>query len=282
MRVQKTISKPFTLSGVGLFTGSQVTLTATPAPVDTGVVFRRLDMPDIPHIKAHVDAVKATPRCTIIGNQDLSVSTIEHLMAALSAMAISNIYIDLDGPEVPIFDGSADVFISHFLKVGIKEQSAFNETITLTQPIYYSLGSSHIVALPSDKFTVSYTLQFPENYKIPTQFLTLDINQDSFVNELSLARTFSSYEEIAPLLEKGSVLGGSLSSALVYKDGIVMNPEGLRYKDECVRHKILDLVGDLALLERPLNAHIIAIKSGHAANVALGRLINQFITMECV
>lgn len=282
MPVQKTISTSFTLSGVGLFTGTQVTLTAHPAAEDTGIVFRRLDIPDTPHIKAHLDAVKATPRCTIIGNQDFSVSTIEHLMAALSAMEISNIYIDLDGPEVPIFDGSADVFISHLFKAGIQEQSASCEAIHLMQPIYYSLGSSHIVALPSDKFTVSYTLQFPENYKIPTQFLTLDINQNSFVNELSLARTFSSYEEIAALLEKGSVLGGSLSSALVYKDGIVMNPEGLRYKDECVRHKILDLVGDLALLEKPLNAHIIAIKSGHAANVALGRLINQFITMECV
>lgn len=282
MCVQKTINKPFTVSGVGLFTGSQVTLTAMPAPVNTGVVFRRLDIPDTPCIKAHLDAVKATPRCTIIGSQDFSISTIEHLMAAFSAMGISNIIVDLDGPEVPIFDGSSDVFIAHLLKVGVKEQAEAVEPITLPHPIFYSFGSSHIVALPADKFTVSYTLQFPDNYKIPTQFLTLDINQDSFITELSLARTFSSYEEIAPLLERGSVLGGSLSSALVYKDGIVMNPEGLRYKDECVRHKILDLIGDLALLEKPLNAHVIAIRSGHAANVALGRLINQITTMECV
>lgn len=239
-------------------------------------------IPDTPQVRAHLESVKATPRCTIIGNQDFSISTIEHLMAALSAMEVSNIHVDLDGPEVPIFDGSSDVFVDNILKSGIQEQSEFTETINLTQPIFFSQGSSHIVALPSDKFTVSYTLQFPENYKIPTQFLTLDINQENFINQLSLARTFSSYEEIAPLLEKGSVLGGSLSSALVYKDGVVMNPDGLRYKDECVRHKILDLIGDLALLEKPLNAHIIAIKSGHAANVSLGRLINQFTTMECV
>lgn len=282
MRVQKTISKPFTVSGVGLFTGTQVTLTARPAPVNTGIVFRRLDIPDTPQVRAHLESVKATPRCTIIGNQDFSISTIEHFMAALSAMEVCNIHIDLDGPEVPIFDGSSDVFVGNILKSGIQEQSEFTETINLTQPIFFSQGSSHIVALPSDKFTVSYTLHFPDNYKIPTQFLTLDINQENFVNQLSLARTFSSYEEIAPLLEKGSVLGGSLSSALVYKDGVVMNPDGLRYKDECVRHKILDLIGDLALLEKPLNAHIIAIKSGHAANVSLGRLINQFTTMECV
>jgi UDP-3-O-[3-hydroxymyristoyl] N-acetylglucosamine deacetylase len=282
MRVQKTISKPFTVSGVGLFTGSQVTLTARPAPANTGVVFCRLDIPDTPCLKAHLDAVKATPRCTIIGNADFSISTIEHLMAALAATGIGNIFIDLDGPEVPIFDGSSDVFVTNILKVGTAELAETIESINLTHPIFFSLGASHIVALPSDKFTVSYTLQFPDSYKIPTQFLTLDINQENFIDQLSLARTFSSYEEIAPLLEKGSVLGGSLSSALVYKDGVVMNPEGLRYKDECVRHKILDLIGDLALLEKPLNAHIIAIKSGHAANVALGRLINQFTTMECV
>jgi UDP-3-O-acyl N-acetylglucosamine deacetylase len=282
MQYQKTLSQPFTISGVGLFTGAQIIMSLRPAPEDHGIVFQRIDIPDAPTIKASLDSVKATPRCTILGNQDFSVSTVEHLMAALTGLGITNVVVELDGPEVPIFDGSSEIFVSQMVKAGIKQQEKIIEPIRLNQPIFYSSGSCHIVALPADKFTVSYTLQFPEHYKIPTQFLSIEVNQETFENDISLARTFSSYEEIAPLFEKGGVLGGSLSSALVYKDGHVMNPDGLRYKDECVRHKILDLIGDLALLERPLCAHILAIRSGHAANVALGRAIYEFINLECV
>lgn len=282
MRHQKTLAQSFTVSGVGLFTGAQIIMSLKPAPEDHGVVFQRTDIPDSPTIKANLESVKATPRCTILGNQDFSVSTVEHLMAALSALQISNILIELDGPEIPICDGSSEIFVRQILKAGIREQQRVLEPIFLNYPVHFSSGSSHIVALPSDHFSVSYTLQFPDHYKIPTQFFSTSVTPDSFINDISLARTFSSYEEIAPLFEKGGVLGGSLSSALVYKDGTVMNPEGLRYKDECVRHKILDLIGDLALLERPLNAHILAIRSGHAANVALGRAIHEFLTMECV
>jgi UDP-3-O-acyl N-acetylglucosamine deacetylase len=279
---QKTLAKSFVASGVGLFTGAHIAMTLHPAEPGTGFVFRRLDIPDTPSIRANLEAVKATPRCTIIGNQDFSISTVEHLLAALSGLGVHNVLIELDGPEVPIFDGSSDVWVSLILKVGVVEQQELIEPIVLKQPLYFTQGSSHIVALPSDKFSVSYTLQFPDHYKIPTQFLSLEITPTCFINDLALARTFSSYEEIAPLIEKGGVLGGSLSSALVYKEGHVLNPDGLRYRDECVRHKILDLVGDLALLERPLNAHILAIRSGHFANVALGRLINQYLTLECV
>jgi len=282
MRHQKTLANAFSASGVGLFTGAQVNMSLRPAEENTGIIFKRLDIPDSPTIRANLEAVKATPRCTIIGNQDFSVSTTEHLLAALFSLQITNVMIELDGPEVPIFDGSSDIFVSLILKAGIKKQSEAIIPIDLTHPIFYSAGSSHIVAIPSDRFSVSYTLQFPENYKIPTQFLSIDVTEKTFIDDLSIARTFSSYEEIAPILEKGGVLGGSLSSALVYKDGQVMNPGGLRYKDECVRHKILDLIGDLALLERPLNAHILAIRSGHSANIALGRLVNEFLTLECV
>ena len=282
MRQQKTLSKVVTISGVGLFTGAQIFMSIKPADIDTGIVFMRLDIPDTPTIKACLESVKSTPRCTILGNADFSISTVEHLMAAFSALGITNACVELNGPEVPILDGSSEIFIDLILKAGVKTQKAVIEPINLTAPVCFSSGNCHIVAIPSDKFTVSYTLQFPENYKIPTQFLSLDINQETFMNQLASARTFSSYEEIAPLLEKGGVLGGSLSSALVYKEGVVMNPDGLRYKDECVRHKILDLIGDLALMERPLNAHILAIRSGHAANVSLARLICEQITMECV
>ncbi len=282
MRQQKTLRSAVSASGVGLFTGAQVQMTLKPAEVDQGVVFVRLDEPDMPSLRARLDTVKATPRCTIIGNEETSVSTIEHLLAALSAFEISNVIVELTGPEVPIFDGSSEVFVALLNKTGIQLQEAFIEPIKLAAPVFYTQGSSHIIALPSDGFSVSYTLQFPETLKIPTQFYSLDISKDHFIQQLSSARTFTSYEEIAPLLEKGAVLGGSLSSALVYKDGQVLNPEGLRYKDECVRHKILDLVGDLALLERPLDAHIVAIRSGHAANVALAKLVNQSITWECV
>jgi UDP-3-O-[3-hydroxymyristoyl] N-acetylglucosamine deacetylase len=282
MYYQKTLTKSFSLSGVGLFTGAQVSMNVSGASEGSGIVFKRLDIPDCAAIRANLDSVKATPRCTIIGNTDASVSTVEHLMAAFSALGINNAIVELDGPEVPIFDGSSEVFVNAILKVGITTQNLTIEPIKLTHPIFYSSEGCHIVAVPSDKFSVSYTLRFPENYKIPTQFLSLELSQKTFLDDLASARTFSSYEEIAPLIEKGSVLGGSLSAAVVYKDGHVMNPDGLRYKDECVRHKVLDLVGDLALLERPLNAHILAIRSGHAANIALGRLINDFITLECV
>jgi UDP-3-O-[3-hydroxymyristoyl] N-acetylglucosamine deacetylase len=282
MRYQKTLAKNFSASGVGLFTGAHVSMTVKPAEEDSGIVFKRLDIPDFPSIRANLEAVKATPRCTILGNQEFSISTVEHLMAAFSALGIVNALIELNGSEIPIFDGSSDIFVDLILKAGVVVQSTSVEPIHLIHPIFYSAGTCHIVALPAETFSVSYTLQFPDNYKIPTQFLSVEINQDTFINDVASARTFSSYEEIAPLIAKGFVLRGSLSSALVYKDGQVINPEGLRYKDECVRHKILDLIGDLALLERPLNAHILAIRSGHSANIALGRLINEYATVECV
>jgi UDP-3-O-[3-hydroxymyristoyl] N-acetylglucosamine deacetylase len=194
-------------------------------------------------------------------------------MAAIYAYEIDNLLIQVNEGEPPIADGSALPFLELIDSAGIKEQKAATSTITLPAPLSLSYGDTHLVVLPANEFRISYTLHYPQSSVIRSQYQSLVINPESFRTEIAPCRTFALYEEINALMELGLIRGGSLENAVVIKDGVVLSKGGIRFPDEHVRHKILDLVGDLALMGIRLHAHVIAIRSGHMTNVALGKAI---------
>jgi len=274
---QRTFKNSIFFSGTGLFTGKHVSLNLIPAESGHGIVFKRVDLVNAPKIEAKVDFVRETPRCTILANQDVSIQTVEHILAALNAYGIDNLLIEIDGPEIPIFDGSSAFFVDMIEKAGIQELENEKKWNKITAPLFWSKGDIQLIALPSDEYRISYTLHYPHSSIIGSQFYSVLVNQDRFKNEIALSRTFSVYEEIAPLIEKGLIKGGGLENAVVIRDNKIVNPEGVRYPNEMVRHKILDMIGDLSLVAKPFLAHIIAIRSGHASNTAFAReLVNHF------
>ena len=273
---QKTIEKPVALSGKGLFTGEKVTLTFCPAKPGTGIIFERTDLQGKSPLPATLDQVVDTPRCTILGNGEFTIHTVEHVLAAVYALGIDNLLLQLSGPEVPIMDGSAYPFVTALLEGEIAEQDAPRKCHILKRPVSWSKGDVHIIAIPSEEMRVSYTLHFPESTLLHSQFYSAPITQEHFAQEIAPCRTFCLYEEIAPFIEKGLIKGGGLDNAVIIKNDVVVNAEGIRFSDEMVRHKILDLVGDLSLIPIPVQAHIVAIRSGHASNVAFAsELYNQ-------
>ncbi len=267
-----------TLSGVGLFTGEKVSIRLSPAEEGVGVVFKRKDLPGRPLLPAKLEYVKGTPRCTIIGNDGVFVQTVEHLLSAIKAYGIDNVLIEIDGPEVPIFDGSSAAFVEAIANSGVSEQGEEKVLKRLSAPVYWSQGDIHLVALPSDEYRICYSLNYPKSTILRSQYYSVVVNEQSFKTEIAESRTFCFYEEIAPLLEKGLIKGGGLENAVIIKEDRVINPEGVRYPDEMVRHKILDLIGDLSLIE-PFVAHIIAIRSGHTSNVAFAKVLLNNLEM---
>ena len=276
---QHTLRQKVSAEGVGLFSGQTVSITLCPAPEGHGIVFKRTDLPHSLSFSASSESVQGTPRCTIIGNGTDSVQTVEHLLAALRAYDVDNVLIEITGGEVPIFDGSSKVFVEMIESAGVLPQVEQKTVLRLKEPLFWSQGGIHIVALPSDEYRVSYTLHYPHCPVIGTQFYTFPVTPSSFKKEIASCRTFSIYEEIAPMIEKGLVRGGSLDRSILIKEGRVANPEGLRYEDEMVRHKILDLIGDLALLP-PFLAHVIAICSGHTSNSAFAKQFLKYVKVE--
>lgn len=275
-RFQRTLKKEVSYSGVGLHTGKEVSIRFCPAPAHSGIVFQRVDLPGRPSIPASIEYVQDTSRSTTIGIGSCSVQTVEHVLAALYAYKIDNLCIQVTEGEPPIGDGSSNTFVDMIETAGIEEQEATTTVVHLTQPVYFSRGDTHLVALPSSEYRISYTLFYPKTPVIRSQYFSTPINEVTFKNELSSCRTFALYDEITILMERGLIKGGSLENAVVIKDDVIFSKEGLRFADEMVRHKILDLVGDLALVGFHFCAHIIAIRSGHATNVALGKeLMNQ-------
>jgi UDP-3-O-[3-hydroxymyristoyl] N-acetylglucosamine deacetylase len=204
------------------------------------------------------------------------------VLAALAAFGVDNILIQVDGPEIPIFDGSSIEFVSMIEESGVAYLDSDAPVLSIQKPVYWSQGDIHIVAIPSDEYRISYTLCYPQSELIKSQFYSFLVSPEAFKNEIASSRTFSLYEEIMPFIEKGFLKGGSLDNAVIIKDHKVMNPDGLRHSDEMVRHKILDMLGDLFLLGFNLKAHIIAIRSGHYANNAFAKeLYNQVKTENC-
>lgn len=279
-KMQRTLKREVSLSGVSLFTGEKVSLRLRPAGVDFGIVFQRVDLPDTPLLPAKLENVQGTPRCTIIGNKEVVIQTVEHLLAALSAYEIDNLLIEISGSEVPIFDGSALAFVEAIEDAGVCELDGEKHYLQLSAPIYWSQGDTHIIALPSNEYRISYTLHYPNSSLLRAQFYSTVLNQETFKTQIAPCRTFSLYEEIAPMIEKGLIKGGSLKNAVIIKEDAILNPEGLRFPDEMARHKILDMVGDLSLIAFPFLAHIIAIRAGHTSNSAFAKELLNHVKME--
>jgi UDP-3-O-[3-hydroxymyristoyl] N-acetylglucosamine deacetylase len=270
-RPQRTLKKQVSFSGVGIHTGKEVTIRFCPAPAHSGIVFQRIDVSGKPTIPAAVEYVQDTSRSTMVGIGSCSVQTVEHVLAALNAYQIDNLCVQVSEGEPPIGDGSSQTFVDLIEEAGIEELNAFKNIVTLKHPVYFSHGQTHLVALPSNEFRISYTLHYPNTPVIRCQYLSLEITPETFKEQIARCRTFALYEEITLLMELGLIRGGSLENAVVIKDDVVFSKEGLRYPDEMVRHKILDLVGDLSLVGFSFLAHVIAIRSGHAANIAFGK-----------
>jgi UDP-3-O-[3-hydroxymyristoyl] N-acetylglucosamine deacetylase len=268
---QKTLGKEVNLSGIGLFTGEKVSLVLKPAEENHGIVFQRTDLPDRPKIPANLDFVKKTPRCTILGNKEISILTVEHLLSALNAYEIDNLKIELHGSEVPVSDGSSKAFVDLIEEAGIKEQKEPKKLVIFKKPIYWTEKDVHIIALPSKDYRISYLLDYPQTDFLKSQYYATVVSPFSYKNEISPCRTFSIYEEIEPLLKSGFIKGGCLDNAVIIKENRVLNPEGIRFSEEPARHKILDLIGDLSLLGGKIFGHIIAVKSGHYSNISFAK-----------
>lgn len=277
---QRTIADAITISGLGLFTGQRVEMTLRPAEENTGIRFQRIDLRDKPLLPAKVQYVCGTPRCTVLGRGSIFVQTVEHVLAALKAYEIDNLLIEITGSEVPIGDGSANPFVELIDKAGVTYQKALKKFYQLSSPVFWSQGDVHLVALPSDEFRISYTLNYPNSEILRAQFHTINVSEENFKAEIAPCRTFSLYEETVPFIEQGLMKGGSLENAVIIKGGTILNPEGLRFPDEMVRHKILDLLGDLSLVGFSFFAHIIAIRSGHFSNTSFAKELFNHIMME--
>lgn len=269
---QRTIKEPVTIEGIGLQTGNKVTLNLKSSPANSGINFIRSDLPNKPLLNIQsIDLRDSAPqgieRRTTLGFGALQVQTIEHLMAALWGLSIDNIVIELDNVELPGLDGSAKTFLDILKKAGIIEQDAPKKNLRIDEAIWCKGDDSLIAIFPNDDFKVSYTLSYKDT-GIGTQFFSLTLDEKSFEREISPARTFCLEEDALKLLKQGFGKGANYDNTLVMgHSGVIKNV--LRFPDEPVRHKILDIVGDLYILGASINGHVVAIKSGHKLNMEL-------------
>jgi UDP-3-O-[3-hydroxymyristoyl] N-acetylglucosamine deacetylase / 3-hydroxyacyl-[acyl-carrier-protein] dehydratase len=268
---QQTIGHPASFSGIGLHSGNRVTMTFLPAPANSGIRFRRVDLADKPEIEARVENVAENNRSTTIAKGNVKVQTIEHVLAAFAGYGIDNAIVELDSNEPPIADGSSSAFCKMIQETGIVPQSERREPYKPAQPVELLMGETEMALFPDDGFKITCTSS--DKHGRFTQFFSLEVTPKSWEKELSSARTFCFFEEIEYLIKNGLIRGGSLENAVVIRDDAVLTTEPLRYPEEFVRHKILDIIGDLSLLGRPLQGHLIAVKPSHAANCEMARLI---------
>jgi len=270
--VQNTLATPATFTGLGLHTGQPVRMTVRPAPADHGIWFRRTDLPDRPLIPARWDAVTPSRLCTVVEAGEASVSTIEHVMAALAGSAVHNALIDIDGPEVPILDGSAMPFVAGFLNAGIEEQEAPVRAIRVLKPVEVREGEAVARLEPADMLEIDFRIDFAET-AIGMQSRRLNMANGAFVRELSDSRTFCRQSDVDAMRANGLALGGTLENAVVFDGDRVLSPGGLRHVDEPVRHKMLDAVGDLALAGGPILGRYTGERAGHALTNRLLRAL---------
>ena len=268
---QRTILREVSLSGSALHTGEPVTLALKPAPAGSGIVFRRVDLADRPEVKPRVDQIVDLVRATTIQSGHAKISTVEHVLSALHGCGIDNVLVEMNASEPPIMDGSAKPFVNLILEAEPVEQDAERQYFLLDQPVSVTRGNSSIIALPSDSLKISCTSA--DDRGIHTQHLSLTIEPDTYITQIAAARTFTMFEDIEELIKLGKIKGGSLDCAIVIKGDKIISKEPLRFADEFVRHKILDIVGDLMLLGMPLKAHIVATRPGHAINAELTKVL---------
>ena len=271
---QRTLKSLVRAAGVGLHTGQRVKIALRPAAADSGIVFRRMDLPGEPEVPARAELVGDTRLASTIERGGVKVHTVEHLMSALAGLGVDNAYVDLDGPELPIMDGSAAPFVLLLQQAGIEEQAAAKQFVRVSRPVEVREGDKWARLDPYEGFRLSFSIAF--NHPVidrSGQSVTVDFAETSYLKEIARARTFGFMHDVEQLRENGLALGGGLDNAVVLDEHRVLNAEGLRFTDEFIRHKVLDAIGDLYLLGRPLLGAFSAHKSGHGLNNRLVRAL---------
>ncbi|BDV43887.1 UDP-3-O-acyl-N-acetylglucosamine deacetylase [Geotalea uraniireducens] len=263
--MQQTLNSKISFTGVGVHTGRETSVTIRPAAAGTGIVFHRIDLVPPVSIEANAATVVNTRLSTTIGRAGATVSTIEHLVAALRGLGIDNAHIDIDGPEVPIMDGSAAPFVAGLLQAGRQSLGRPRKCLVVKKSFTVSDGDKQVTVVPSRSFRISFDLQF-SHPAVSSQSQTIRFSEEEFIGGFAPARTFGFLAEVETLKANGLARGGSLENVVVIGDEGVLNPEGLRYADEFVRHKILDTIGDLTLAGIPIIGHVKSRKSGHELN----------------
>jgi len=272
MNAQRTLRRPISCAGIGLHSGRKVTLSLKPAPADSGIRFRRSDLGGL-EVPATVKHVGGINYATGLTRDAVKVDTVEHLLAALVSLGIDNVVVELNSPEVPIMDGSASPFVYLIHEAGVRQLSAPRRYLKVQRPLSLSRGDKSIAIYPSDQFRVTYTIAF-DHPLLQHQSMTLPINEAAFIEEIAPARTFTFLKEVEMLRQQGLALGGSLENAIVVGDTGVLN-NALRFDDEFVRHKILDSIGDMALLGHPIIGHLVAHRGGHGLHTAFAAQVLQ-------
>ena len=275
---QRTIRRERSIKGKALHTGDEVTLTIKPAEAETGYLFRRTDLYGKPEIKPLSNQVSELVRNTTISDGNAKVHTIEHVLSALAGCGVDNAIIELDASEPPILDGSAKPFVNLVMEAEPVDLDKERSFIELHEPVSVTSGNRSMIALPYDGFRITCTSA--DDRGVHVQHLSLEIDPETYIAQVAPARTFTLYEDIEELLKLGKIRGGSLDSAIVIKGDKIMSKEPLRFEDEFVRHKILDIVGDLCLLGRPVKAHIIAVRPGHSLNSELSAKILDSLSKQ--
>lgn len=266
--LQRTLKKSISCTGIGLHSGDKIKLTLSPAPEDTGIVFYRTDLKSAPGIKASLENVVHTRLATTLGSDGVAVATIEHLMAALSGMGVDNARVELSGAEVPVMDGSSAPFVYLLKTVGVETQSKYKKFCVIRKPLTVREDDKFVSVAPANELTIDYGISF-DHPLIRNQELTFSFSDAAFDRELSRARTFGFLHEVEYMKKNGFGRGGSLDNAVVIDRFRILNQDGLRYKDEFIRHKILDFVGDISLMGCPIIGKFTAYKSGHTLNHTL-------------
>lgn len=268
---QQTLKEAAGFSGVGLHSGNRVTMRFLPAPPHTGIRFRRVDLDGQPEIEALVDLVGETARSTTLAKGNIRIHTVEHVLATFAGLGVDNAIVELDANEPPIGDGSAREYTRMVEEAGLQVQEALRDPVTVSEPIELQAGEAFLAVFPHDRFKISCTSSDRQGRH--TQFYSVELSPETWRSELANARTFCFYEEIEALIRGGLIKGGTLENAVVIRDDAVLTTEPLRYPEEFVRHKILDIVGDLSLVGRPFQGHVVAVRPSHSANCELARRI---------
>lgn len=259
---QKTVSGIVTISGIGLHSGSPVDITITPSHANSGIILKRVDIPSSAGVKANSRNISSTKLCTVLGKESNSIATVEHLMAAFSILGIDNAMVEVGGPEIPIMDGSAVPFVRRIVEVGVKSLPAFRSYFKVTKPFEVTIGDQYIRVLPFDGLKIKCEIDFSDMVigRQKAEYLEGACNIERVLG----SRTFCHINDVHAMRQQGLARGGSLENAVVVSDAGVINEDGLRCKDEFVQHKLLDMIGDLYLLGRPLIGHVEAFKPGHS------------------
>ena len=267
MLKQRTLKKEISATGVGLHNGEKVTMTLRPSAINTGILFRRVDLPNAPEIKVQAHAVRDTRMCSALECNGARVATVEHLMSALAGLGVDNIIIDINGGEVPIMDGSAVPFIYLLQTAGIFEQPAAKKFMRIKKTIEVIHDDKWVRFEPYHGFKIDFTIDFPHPvFEHTGKNVKIDFADNTYIKEISRARTFGFMHEVEYLRANGLARGGSLDNAIVLDEYRILNSGGLRYEDEFAKHKVLDAIGDLYMLGHPLLGAFTAYKSGHALN----------------